>query len=104
MEEAANPNCSDFLEHTLVTAPSLAQRPSAQTVTDADEASLVGIVRILNQVNKRGMLSPVERAFIMGAEAMFSELTAICKKILASPPATESSGSRKPPAPMQLKG
>ena len=49
----------------------------------ADEAALTKILRLLNQVKPPGALSPVERAFVLGAKAIFAELTQVCDNLLA---------------------
>jgi hypothetical protein len=60
----------------------------AQSETDAtppDEAALANILRLLNQIRARGVVSPVDRAFVLAARTMFDELAGVCARLLEGP-------------------
>lgn len=52
-----------------------------------DEAALMNILRLLNRVRPDEPLTPVQRAFLLGARAMFEELKQICDQFLKRQPA-----------------
>jgi hypothetical protein len=65
----------------------------------ADEAALMNILRLLNRVRPAPALTPVERAFVLGAKAMFTELTGICDALLTLPTPTPSAAAAAAPTP-----
>src|SRR5262245_32008280 len=76
--------------------------PAARPEPPADEAALVGVLRIINRVGRGGTLSAVERAFVLGAKALFEELAEVCEHLLERPPApaaAEAGAAYEQPAP-----
>ena len=79
---------SDYAEHTQArgaAVPSADEARSIGTVPNypgADEAALVNVLRLLNRIGHPAPLAPVERAFVLGAKAMFVELMQICDHLL----------------------
>jgi hypothetical protein len=78
----------------------------------ADEAALMNILRILNQIKVAP--SPIERAFVLGAKALFEGLTQICTQLLAplstratpdlpAAPKPVSEGKETPPSDSRRK-
>jgi len=65
----------------------------------AEEAALMGVLRILNRVKVPRPLTPVERSFVVGAKALFEELTEVCDQLLAAQRAEEPPAPPAQPAP-----
>ncbi len=101
-----NTRLSDFAEQTRargasVAAPAGPLSPGAMLEQPAvDEAALMNLLRLLNQVRASRALTPVERAFVLGARAVFEELARVCHAALAVPGAMEPppvSSTEQPP-------
>ena len=100
-----NSGLSDYVEPARARGASLPPERDAGVAPEAvaaDEAALMNILRLLNGVRRHGTLLPVERAFVLGAKAMFEELARVCDGLLAPPivssaapdtPATETVAS-----------
>jgi hypothetical protein len=73
-----------------VMAPSLVP-PTVPGVgdTDADEAAIVYVLRLLNQTCQPRRLTPVEYAFVTGARAMFAQFTKVCDDLLKKGPVAQ---------------
>jgi hypothetical protein len=69
---------------TVAEAPSLLTAPAGSVCDSHEEAALLYILRLLNRTVHRNVLTPVERAFVEGARAMFQHLTATCDTLLAT--------------------
>ncbi len=64
---------------------------AASAQAAADEATLTNILRLLHRVRPAAPLSPVERAFVLGARAMFEQLAKVCDDLLARQSAAHAS-------------
>ena len=96
---------SDFTEQTRARGASVAAPegpPTPGAVPEqpaADEAALMNLLRLLNHVRTTRTISPIERAFVLGARMVFEELTRVCDDLLTIPHAPESSASPASLAP-----
>jgi hypothetical protein len=61
-----------------------------------DEAVVMYILRLLMRVKPSLALTPVERAIVLGARAVFTELTAVCDALLTLPAAGAPAGAPAP--------
>jgi hypothetical protein len=63
---------------------------------EPEEVAIMQILRLLNQVQLPGTLSPVERAFVEGAHTIFTKLSSVCVELLGRP-AKAASSTLTPP-------
>lgn len=87
---------ADFAARTPVRGTSVplhaegsAPRASEERLS-ADEAVLTNVLRILNRARARSPLTPVERAFLLGAAEIFGELKQLCDSLLNETPSAQS--------------
>src|SRR5258708_314253 len=66
-------------------------RGAASAEAAADEVTLTNILRLLPRLRPAVPLSPVERAFVLGARATFEQLAKVCDDLLARQPAAPAS-------------
>jgi hypothetical protein len=64
-----------------------------------DEAVVMYILRLLMRVKPSLALTPVERAIVLGARAVFTELTAVCDALLTLPAAGAPAPTLATPVP-----
>jgi hypothetical protein len=99
-----NEQLSDFAEQTRARGASVAAAEGPGAAPErpaADEAALLNLLRLLNQVRTTRPLEPVERAFVLGAREVFEELARVCDGLLAAPPSPDLSttAGEQPSAP-----
>lgn len=67
--------------------------------TTADETAILSILRVLHQSDEPRTLSGVERAFVLAGRTLFSELVAICDRMLERTKAAQAAPLSPPPKP-----
>jgi hypothetical protein len=93
------PNFAERARGASVPASEGPEAPGAVSEQPAaDEAALMNLLRLLNQLRTCPALTPVERAFVLGAKAVFQELAAVCDAVLAPPPASAAPPAAPPSA------
>jgi hypothetical protein len=76
----------------------LAQPGSSEGSSDpASEAVLIQMLRILERSQQGHQLTPIERALLVGAKALFAQLSLACDELLGAPQST--SAVSQPTAP-----
>jgi hypothetical protein len=83
-EETQPPATATRRAYTAPKIPPATEVPGRDDTSEtASEVALLQIMRILNRAQSGCKLTPVERAVLIGARALFEQLTATCDNLLA---------------------